>query len=250
MNPPIRLNPKLDPRAFADGYARDGMVQIADFLTTESADWLTQSLDRETPWGLSVWGDGRGEHLSPKAMADAGYEALGQKVQAALAAARDGFSFVYLAYSIIPAYLAGQDMGHATHALLEFMNSPAFIDFARAVSGEASLVKIDAQATWYRPGDFLTQHDDTGPDAERRAAYTLGLTRDWRADWGGQLLFHDAAGDVLRGFKPGYNVWTLFRTPQWHSVAPVAAYAGAKRLSITGWLRDDPPDVAKAAPRP
>ena len=78
---------------------------------------------------------------------------------------------------------------------------------------------------------------------ERRAAYTLGLTRDWRTDWGGQLLFHDEAGDVPRGLMPRFNVLTLFKTPQWHTVATVAPYAGAPRLSITGWLRDDKPYI-------
>jgi len=107
------------------------------------------------------------------------------------------------------------------------------------VAGETGITKIDAQATLFRPGDFLALHNDTGV-GERRAAYTIGLTRDWRTDWGGQLLFHDEAGDVSRGFRPGFNVLTLFRTPQWHSVATVAPYAGAPRLSITGWLRDDP----------
>jgi len=235
----IRLNPKLDPRDHAAAYARDGMVQVEDFLHPDSADWLLEALEKDTPWGLSVWTPQKGRLLTPQELATEGREALNARVQAALHQARNGFAFVYLAYAIIPALLAGREPGHATHALVEFLNSPGFLTFAKAISGEVSLTKIDAQATWYRPGDFLTQHDDTG-EGERRAAYTLGLARDWRADWGGQLLFHDKAGDVTRGFKPGFNVWTLFRTPQWHSVAPVAAYAGGKRLSITGWLRDDP----------
>ena len=116
----------------------------------------------------------------------------------------------------------------------------AFLAFARAVTREPNLTKIDAQATCFQPGNFLTLHDDTG-DGERRAAYTLGLTREWRGDWGGQLLFHDAGGDVLRGFKPRFNAWTVFRTPQLHSVSQVANYAAKPRLTVTGWLRDDPP---------
>lgn len=241
MSRSIRLNPELDPRDHAETYARDGMVQIADFLHPDSAEWLVQALEKDTPWGLSVWTPEKGQLLTPTEVATLGRDELNTRVQAALLKARTGFSFVYLAYAIIPALIAGREPGHATHALVEFMNSPGFLDFGKAVTGESGIRKIDAQATWYRPGDFLTLHDDTGPEDERRAAYTLGLARDWRSDWGGQLLFHDAGGDIVRGFKPGFNVWTLFRTPQWHSVAPVAAYAGGKRFSITGWLRDDPP---------
>ena len=236
----IRLNSLLDPRDYAAAYARDGFVQVPDLLEAESAEWLELALEHDTPWHLSLNTRDGGQMLSPQDMAAMGRDALAPYVQSALADGQKGFSFVYLAYPIIEAFLDGRDPGHATHILMQFFNDTAFMDFARAVTGEAGVTKIDAQATWYRPGDFLTQHDDTGV-GERRAAYTLGLARDWRPDWGGQLLFHDEAGDITRGFKPGFNVWTVFKTPRLHSVAPVAAYAGGRRRSVTGWLRDDPP---------
>jgi SM-20-related protein len=162
-----------------------------------------------------------------------------QRLQALAGRASQGFAYVYLVYPMILAYLEGRDPGHPLHMVSEFLNGPEFLAFGRAVTGEAGVIKADAQATFYRPGDFLNLHDDSGV-GERRAAYTLGFTRRWRPDWGGQLLFHDAAGDVTRGFAPRFNVLTLFRAPRQHSVAPVAAYAAAPRLSITGWLRDDP----------
>lgn len=236
----IRLNPRLDPRDYAAAYARDGMVQVPDLLEAESAEWLEQALEHDTPWSLSLMTAEGGKLLSPQDMAALGRDALAHRVQSALATGRNGFSFVYLAYPVIQAFLTGKEPGHATHILVQFFNDTPFVEFAKAVTGETGISKIDAQATWYRPGDFLTLHDDTGV-GERRAAYTLGLTRDWRPDWGGQLLFHDAAGEIERGFKPAFNVWTVFKTPRMHSVAPVAAYAGGKRRSITGWLRDDPP---------
>ena len=238
----IRLNPRLDPRDYAQAYARDGMVQVADLLAPESAEWLALALEHDTPWNLSLKTPSGGALVSPEEMAAQGREVLGARARDALEEARNGFSFIYLAYPIITAFLEGKEPGHATHALAQFFNDTPFIAFAKAVTGEDTVTKIDAQATWYRPGDFLTQHNDTGV-GERRAAYTLGLTRDWRPDWGGQLLFHDAAGDIERGFKPGFNQWTVFKTPRMHSVAPVAAYATGKRRSITGWLRDDPPLV-------
>ena len=236
----IRLNPRLAPRDYAAAYARDGMVQVPDLLDAASAEWLDLALEHDTPWHLSLKTPEGGKLLSPQEIQTLGRDALNTQVQRALLEGRNGFSFIYLAYPIIKSFLTGQEPGHATHALLQFFNDIPFVEFAKAVTGETGVTKIDAQATWFRPGDFLTLHDDTG-EGERRAAYTLGLSRDWRSDWGGQLMFHDKAGDIERGFKPGFNVWTVFRTPRMHSVAPVAAYAGGKRRSITGWLRDDPP---------
>ena len=45
-------------------------------------------------------------------------------------------------------------------ALYDLINSAAFLDFIRAVTGEARVAFCDAQATRYRPGDILTAHDD------------------------------------------------------------------------------------------
>lgn len=236
----IRLNPRLDPRDYAEAYVRDGMVQVPDLLDAASAEWLELALEHDTAWQLSLKTPEGGKLFSPQEMTALGRDELGARIQNALKEGRDGFSFVYLAYPIIKSFMSGQDAGHATHILLQFFNDTPFVEFAKAVTGEAGVTKIDAQATWFRPGDFLTLHDDTD-QGQRRAAYTLGLTRDWRPDWGGQLLFHNTAGDIERGLKPGFNLWTVFKTPRNHSVAPVAGYAGGKRRSITGWLRDDPP---------
>lgn len=236
----LALNPALVAADHADIYARDGMVQIGDFFTEDSAEWLATALEQATPWRLAVSQQTRGQMLTADDARALGTAELQRRVAAATADAASGFAFVYQAYPIISALLDGENPGHPTHVLAEFFNSPAFLSFARAVTGEAGLTKIDAQATCFQPGNFLTLHDDTG-DGERRAAYTLGLTREWRGDWGGQLLFHDDDGDVVRGFKPRFNAWTVFRTPQLHSVSQVANYAARPRLTVTGWLRDDAP---------
>ncbi len=236
----IRLRHGLDLRPFAEAYARHGWVQVPNVLEPEAAQALAQALLKATPWGLSLPGEaGSGQWIAPGEIEKLGREGMTRLVSDALTRARSGFSFSYLAYPIIEALLAGREPDHPTHRLVELMNGREWLDFAEALTGE-TLTKIDAQATLYRPGDFLTLHDDTGV-GERRAAYTLGLTKDWRPDWGGQLLFHDPEGEIIRGLTPRFNMLTVFRTPQWHSVAPVAPYAGEPRLSITGWMRDDPP---------
>ncbi|WP_374470516.1 2OG-Fe(II) oxygenase family protein [Phenylobacterium sp.] len=240
MRAPPALRPGLRPEAYAAAYARDGVVQIEGVLPDAVAEDLAAVLERGTAWSL-VYSDAGGRHvILPQAeLARRPQAELHAELEAVVRRAATGFAYVYLVYPMIDAYLDGRDPGHPLHRVTEFLNSPAFMDFVRAVTGEP-VVKVDAQATLYRPGHFLTQHDDRGV-GERRAAYTLGLTRSWRPDWGGQLLFHTAAGDVARGFAPRFNVLTLFRVPLPHSVAAVAPYAATPRLTITGWLRDDPP---------
>lgn len=238
----LRLNPALDPAAFREAFERDGHVQVQNIFEPAIAEALTGILEKATPWDLAVSTPmGREEVFTQAQLATMSREAIGEKIKGAAQRAAEGFAFVYLCYPMIAAYLAGRDPGHPLHQLTEFLNSPEFLGFGSAVSGAAGITKVDAQASFYRPGDFLSLHDDTGPSDERRVAYTLGFTRRWRPDWGGQLLFHDESGDVTRGLAPGFNVLTLFKVPRWHSVAPVAPYAAGRRLQIVGWLRDDPP---------
>lgn len=235
---PLQLNPGLAPQKYAEAYRRDGYVQVPDLLPPEVADALGAVLEQGVDWDLFLSGATGPEVLGRAELNRLGREAIARRIGEVDARARTGFAYRYLGYPMITAYLTGRDPGHLLHSLLEFLNTAEVLNLTRTITAEPGVIKLDAQATYYRPGDYLTLHDDTGV-GERRAAYTLGFSRGWRPDWGGQLLFHEPDGEILRGLQPGFNVLTLFRTPKWHSVAPVAGYAGAKRLSITGWLRDD-----------
>lgn len=235
----LELNPALNPSRYAEAYRHEGYVQVPHLLTPEAAAAVGAVLEGGVDWDLFLSGPTGPEVLNRMELGKLSRDELIRRIGEVDARARTGFAYRYLGYPMITAYLTGRDPGHTLHSVLEFLNSPEVLEFARAVTSEPGVIKLDAQATYYRPSDYLTLHDDTGV-GERRAAYTLGFTRGWRPDWGGQLLFHAPDGEILHGLQPGFNVLTLFRTPKWHSVAPVAGYAGAKRLSITGWLRDDP----------
>jgi len=121
--------------------------------------------------------------------------------------------------------------------VLEALATPAFIGFARQVTGDSSINKVDAQATRYTAGHFLNLHDDAQyQGAQRRCAYVLNFTKDWRAEWGGLLQFLDGGGKVIDSFVPHFNSLSLFAVPTPHIVSYVAPFASAPRLSITGWF--------------
>lgn len=239
--PVLRLNPALDPAAFAEAYARDGLVKIPGVFEPAVVDRLAGILEQTLDWDVICSNEiGGAEILSRARRAELGPDAVAARLHAATLRARTGFAYVHLGYQMTDALVEGRDPGHPIHALTGFLNSPEFIAFGAAVTGETGLTGVDAQATLHRPADFQTLRD--GADlGHRPAGYTLGLTRQWRPDWGGQQLFHDEAGDVEHGFAPAFNGLTLFRAPRSHSVAPVAPYAAAPRLAVTGWLRNDPP---------
>ena len=231
--PVFRMNPAIKPRDYADyaeTFRRDGIVQIHDIFEPELADYLEKTLKDDTYWRLTYANEkGGAVSLNSDELAKTDLQALAGEI---IKRAGEGFSYVYLACHLREIY--GGTTDHPLHKLYNLLNTPEYLAFVREVTGYSEVVRVDPCATWYRPGDFLTQHHDhTGL---RRTAFTLGFTKGWRADWGGQLLFHSKAGDVERGFMPAFNVLTMFNIPRLHSVAQVAHYAKGRRLVVSGWL--------------
>lgn len=237
----LALNRALDVASFARIYAAEGFVQIPHVFDEDSANRIERIL-LSLPWSLVCQDDTkRNVLLTPEKLRAMSAEER-QRLEAGIRErAAANFGYAYLTYPMIQARAAGWDFGHPIHEVTRFLNSPALIALAREITGCAGIVKIDAQASNYRPGNFLTRHIDDGAKKERRAAYTLGFTRKWEPDWGGLLMFLDGKKDISSAFLPRFNVLTVFDGLRIHSVSAVSAFAPAPRLSIVGWFRDDPP---------
>jgi Rps23 Pro-64 3,4-dihydroxylase Tpa1-like proline 4-hydroxylase len=160
-------------------------------------------------------------------------QALGQAIQTA---AREDFQYLYDNHPIYDLAQAGR-AAPVWRDLLSFLNGDAFLRLMRELTGEPRIALADAQLTRYRPGHFLTEHDDHAEGKNRFFAYVLNLTPVWRIEWGGLLAFHGGDGNVAEAFTPRFNTLNLLKVPAPHSVTQVALSAGADRLSVTGWLR-------------
>jgi Rps23 Pro-64 3,4-dihydroxylase Tpa1-like proline 4-hydroxylase len=123
----------------------------------------------------------------------------------------------------------------------QFVCSPECILLLRKVIGSPQIAFADAQATAYGPGDFLTAHNDEVPGKDREAAYVFNLAPEWRADWGGLLMFHRKDGHVEEAYTPKFNALNIFKVPQAHSVSFVAPFVPNRRYAVTGWLRNSKP---------
>lgn len=241
MDSLFSLNPDLDRAAIAATLASQRFVQVENVLQPASADALHEVLKSQTPFGLAAAGDGQplGVYVRAEAMqglSAAQRAAMGQGAASAAAAGR--FAFLYGRYPMVEAYVQQWHPGHPLNAVLEAINAAPMLDFARAVSGDATITRADAQATLYARGHFLTDHDDLVESEGRRLAYVLNLSRDWKPDWGGYLNILDDRGDVQAGFLPRFNTMNLFLVPLRHHVSAVAQFAPVGRYAITGWFRD------------
>lgn len=215
--------------------AAHGRVQIPNWLPSADADALHAVLRERVDWSLAYREDARPALLAPAALAALGEAGYAERLAGIARAARGRYAFAYESYPMVAAYLERRDPDHPLHRLLEALNAPAHLEFVRALSGDAGIRRVSAQATRYRPGHFLRRHDDLETTQGRRYAYVLNLGRDWVADWGGLLQFLDADGRVIDTFHPRYNSLSLFRVPAAHQVSLVAPWAEGERLAITGW---------------
>jgi Rps23 Pro-64 3,4-dihydroxylase Tpa1-like proline 4-hydroxylase len=238
----FELSKDLEKEAIRRDFESQGYVQIPNVLPPEVAKRIYAALLGDTPWNL-VFTD-RGKHVD---MLAAQLEVMDSKQvielqQAIYAQAQQDFQYCYNNYSIYDACKAGINKGHVLHDFYEWLNGEEFIAFAQAATGFDDISFLDAQATRYKPGHFLTTHDDILKGKKRRAAYIFGFSSDWPADWGGFLQLLDENDNARIGLKPSYNTLNILAIPQRHNVSIVAPFAGGMRQSISGWLRYGDPE--------
>jgi Rps23 Pro-64 3,4-dihydroxylase Tpa1-like proline 4-hydroxylase len=155
------------------------------------------------------------------------------------AAAARSYAVRFNQFDILHTYLAKSRPDSLLDHLLETINAAPFLELMRRITGIDGLIKADAQATLFAPGDFLSLHNDSHKDEGWRVAYVLNLAEDdWSPDWGGYLNFFDVDGDIVAGWRLRFNALNLFLVPQPHHVSYVPPFATEKRFAITGWLRD------------
>lgn len=237
--PEFHVSPGVSVADAATEFKARGRIRIREFLAAQAAERLHQCLLNEVPWKLAYDANGHPTVLDGGAseMTDIAHQQ--ELTRAVLAQARKTFQYLYYSYPMVTAYLQGADPGLLLHRVLEWLNTPETLHCIRQITGITTLRKGDAQATLYRAGSFLTLHDDSGVNSERRrVAYVLNLTKHWRADWGGLLHFVDENDEVVESWLPGFNVLALFKVPVRHTVSYVAPFATQPRLAITGWFRD------------
>lgn len=227
------INPRLDLPRWRGELALASRLQIPEFLQPEAAEALARCLEQEVPWQLAERSEGE-PRTSPRGSYPDG-PALQAVLQRAYARASREYQFAYDSYMLVRAAKEGWDPHLLVHRMLEFFNSQQYLAFIRWLTGDPALTHVSAQCTRYRPGQFLMPHDDEDAHEGRRYAYVLNLSREWQADWGGQLQFLDAEGRVLQTLLPRWNSLSVFRVPQRHQVTLVAPWAARPRHAITGW---------------
>ena len=232
------LAPGIDRPALRRAYAEKRRIAISPFLVGEAAEALRTHLQDRADWRLAIQPGGSKfveiEAKDFETMSPAQREAL---MRAAAPSEPSGFRYLFDQIVVVGNRPDNREPDSPLGRFAAFLSSDEVVDLIRDISGASDIAFAEARATRYRPGHFLTIHDDRHEATHRRVAYTFGLSPVWRPEWGGLLMFHDARHDVEQGLVPRMNALNLFAVPQDHSVSAVAPFAPEPRYSVTGWMR-------------
>lgn len=233
----IRLNPALDRERLRAEFAARGRLQVNNVLTPEAAERMARCMEEETPWSFTYFDRDAACIVDWHKMSSVTPQQWQELNRSIFSLARDDFAYAYGFYPMQEALRTGSDPDLFLHDFFAFLESEEMMELIRDLLDDPSVEAVDAQATRFGPGQFLTWHNDLVKEAHRRCAYVFNFTRRWRPDWGGYLQFWDKGGNGAQAFMPRFNMLNIFKVPQPHSVGCVAPFAGAYRYAVSGWYR-------------
>ncbi len=170
MSGDFQLAPHHAAASYAAAFAADGRVHIPNLLREEDARRLHAAMAR-VPWHLLI------VHKGHRQLPLSQWEAIPADHRRTLedsflegARTPGQFSARYLTAHLSNDGGPYEGDDPDLKALVRFLNSAAFLDFARAVTGDGAITLTDVHASQYRPGDFLHTHNDTGRGGVRPSA--------------------------------------------------------------------------------
>jgi SM-20-related protein len=233
---PLAIDTGRDAADLAAQFARDGHVRIGGILASGAPE-LYHYLEASRDWvQLANRPEGGAHEVAWTDWIDPASPLRERLTPGIIANARDNFQYSYAALRVPQPGEAADDPVLGTIAAL--LGDADVMALLARITGIARPRFVDGQATAYGPGDFLTGHDDNLAGSGRRAAFVLGMTPQWRMEWGGLLMFHDLGRIEFSGLCPQFNTLDLFTVPRYHSVSLVSPAAPRRRFAITGWLAE------------
>jgi len=232
----ITINPKLNPKELNKIYQDKGRLQVHNFFTEETSQYLLTLLLENKNWNLA-YNSGNNFYESPISELEKLTPEQKQKfMKQIFAKASNKFQYVFIQYYISQAIKLKEEAGHPLHQVDTFLNSDYYLDFMRELTADSSIKKADSYASVFDKEHFLTEHDDLHDKHDRVAACVFNLTKRWNRNWGGHLAFFDDKGNIEQAFIPTFNTLNILSIPQNHAVQQVTPFAEEKRYSLLSWL--------------
>ena len=221
---------------YANNFNTNGWVSIPNFLDKNIAESVYELCNKREQWSIATIKQGKPYIVDIEEFKELPAQLKHQFINEVLISASKEGDFQYM-YEYIRLLGEGAQDEAEFKFIKNFLLEPTYKDILGKVIG-SEVKDVDAKVTKYTAGYFLKEHNDVREqkDEKRIAAYVLGLTKDWKADFGGLLNIMDDNHDVIKTIVPKFNTLTIFKVPKPHFVSQVANYCPKSRFSITGWL--------------
>lgn len=246
----FELNASLNGTGLNQEFRQKFWLHIENILSPVTALALYELVSREVEWRSFLVADER--LLAAPAELRGAYPPEVEKELAdyAYAGAAKGFAYLQDANRLFAEDVPeGTEIEEVVDApvlvrLGEFVNSQPFLEFVRAVIGVPEISRAAIRATRFRPGHFEMFHNATrsaDKSGKRIAEFSINLTPEWKAEWGGLLEFRRTEPGVAEAYVPTFNSLDIFGFPVGHWISCVAPFAGGSRLAVSGRLYAEPP---------
>jgi Rps23 Pro-64 3,4-dihydroxylase Tpa1-like proline 4-hydroxylase len=115
------------------------------------------------------------------------------------------------------------------------LSERSFLDYIGQLSSKENLELVEAFASVYYHGDFLSIH----PDPNFDVAFILNLSKDWKYEYGGCLTVFDEEDEHPKVILPKYNSLVLLYLGEKgvdHYISEVSSLAPHSRIAVSGWF--------------
>lgn len=228
------LSPDFKLGKAAKSFARAGLAVTASVLDPDAADALSAACAQAGGFQLRTLIDGEPAGFAIDELDEARRSAI---ESGAIAGAAHGFQYLFEDAGLEDDAPALADP--VIRAAVDFVRSPDFIELGRKITWREEIVGAEAVLTRFRRGHFMRSTIGRAWNARKVAAWSIELTRDWRADFGGVLSFRTPDDTLRHGVVPAFNSFTVYSLPRPLAFSLVAPFAPHPRLALSGWFVTD-----------
>ncbi|MBT5719352.1 MAG: hypothetical protein HN872_00960 [Gammaproteobacteria bacterium] len=234
------INNSLDIQTLHQEFIDTGVVSVKNLLSDDVAEAVYEALVKNTSWELHVKrpkSAGKVEIIRPEDALKLTEKEKLKLVPKVLGLKDNDLSFIYYRYTVPTMKGTASEKYPILTQVIRYFNSKEYLQLMGDITGDYSGQEVSNWASRYDPNHHLSIHMDENPTQGRIAAHVLGLTKNWKKEWGGQFSFCNAKGKPVSYHLPKFNQLTLFKVPRLHLVNQVKPYAQESRYSLFGWYK-------------
>ena len=234
------FNPEIELDRYAEEYRKTGVTVVDNWLDADTAEAIHKCLCEEVPWYVytSLGIDTQDiPEADWNAMPPDERERLTPELPTTYTHFRSKTPFVTIQnrFAIKRCLDKGEFVPPLLEETLRELNDEPYLERLRQLVGDDDVHGVSCAASWYKPGHFVTAHKDHADN--KFASHLIGLSRDWKENWGGRFTTCDNWGMVKNSVVPKFNSLILAKPQILHYVTQVTQDAGSHRLTLYGWAQ-------------